>query len=195
MTRTVRAEFDERTVTVYQAYRPEIADAALRAGTFVAPFKHDRMTWIKPSLLWMMYRCGFGTKPDQERVLAVRLRREGFEWALAHSCASSFDPRRYRDHEHWRAHLAESPVRVQWDPERDTAMRPAERRAVQVGLGGDAVRRYVDEWIVSVHDRTELAGELHRHHRDGDHEAMRRLLPVEREYPLPERIRTVIGGD
>ena len=40
------------------------------------------MTWIKPSFLWMMYRCGWGLKEGQETVLAVEITREGFEWAL-----------------------------------------------------------------------------------------------------------------
>jgi len=45
--RLVRAAFDNRTVTVYQAYSPQIADAAVQAGTFVPPFSLNRMTWIK----------------------------------------------------------------------------------------------------------------------------------------------------
>jgi hypothetical protein len=44
---------------VYQAYSPHIAHAAIAAGTFVTPFKQGRMTWIKPSFLWMMYRSGW----------------------------------------------------------------------------------------------------------------------------------------
>ncbi|MEU2335958.1 DUF4291 family protein [Streptomyces sp. NPDC013172] len=44
--RIVRAEYTDSTVAVYQAYPQEIAEPALRAGTFVAPFKRDRMTWI-----------------------------------------------------------------------------------------------------------------------------------------------------
>ncbi len=52
------------------------------------------MTWIKPSFLWMMYRCGWAAKPGQERVLAVRITHEGFAWALTHSCGSR--PRRGR---------------------------------------------------------------------------------------------------
>jgi Domain of unknown function (DUF4291) len=35
--RKVRAVFDAETVIVYQAYRHAITDAALAAGTFVAP--------------------------------------------------------------------------------------------------------------------------------------------------------------
>lgn len=46
------------------------------------------MTWIKPSFLWMMYRCGWGTKEGQETVLAVDISRRGFDWALKHSCLS-----------------------------------------------------------------------------------------------------------
>ena len=36
--RQVRAVYDEGSVVVYQAYGPEIAVPALRAGTFVEPF-------------------------------------------------------------------------------------------------------------------------------------------------------------
>jgi len=36
------------------------AHAAVRAGTFVAPFSRDRMTWIKPSFGWMMHRSSPG---------------------------------------------------------------------------------------------------------------------------------------
>lgn len=98
----VRADFTADTVTVYQAYSPEIAGAALAAGRFVPPFKRERMTWVKPSFRWMMYRCGWATKPGQERVLAVEITRSGFEWALAHSCPSSFDRDR---HQIGRAHV------------------------------------------------------------------------------------------
>jgi hypothetical protein len=75
--RQIRAVYDAETVTVYQAYDPAIAASALRAQTFVAPFERDRMTWIKPSFLWMMYRCGWASEPGQTRVLAIA--RSGFE--------------------------------------------------------------------------------------------------------------------
>src|SRR3954466_4989071 len=100
--RHVRAKFSAETIVVYQAYPPPIADAALAAGTFVAPFKRERMTWIKPSFLWMMYRSGWATKPGQERVLAVTITRAGFEWALAHACLADFHPEIYGTHEAWQ---------------------------------------------------------------------------------------------
>jgi len=94
--------FDERTFTVYQAFRAEIADAAVRAGTLVAPFGMGRMTWIKPSLLWMMYRSGWATRPGQEHVLAVQMTRDGFENLLGQACLSAYDPTVYNSQEDWR---------------------------------------------------------------------------------------------
>lgn len=44
--RQVRAVFDADTITVYQAYAAAIAEPAVAAQTFVAPFKRERMTWI-----------------------------------------------------------------------------------------------------------------------------------------------------
>ncbi|MEU0500901.1 DUF4291 family protein [Nocardia sp. NPDC005998] len=69
------ASYDDSTVVVYQAYSPHIAEPALAAATFVSPFKRERMTWIKPSFLWMMYRCRWVGNPGRERVLAVNRSR------------------------------------------------------------------------------------------------------------------------
>ncbi|MCL1852794.1 MAG: DUF4291 family protein [Peptococcaceae bacterium] len=80
----IRAVFDDTTIRVYQAYSDAIANAALENGVFVSPpYKIDRMTWIKPSFLWMMYRSGWGHKDaGQKRILAIDITRDGFEWAL-----------------------------------------------------------------------------------------------------------------
>jgi hypothetical protein len=42
--RVVRAAHTDSAITVYQACPQEIAEPALRARTFVAPFKRERMT-------------------------------------------------------------------------------------------------------------------------------------------------------
>lgn len=113
----IRATYDAETITVYQAYSPAIADPAVAAGTFVPPFSLTRMTWIKPSFLWMMYRCGWASKSGQERVLAIRITRGGFESALSQACLSHFNRDHHADHDAWRDALRRSPVRIQWDPE------------------------------------------------------------------------------
>ncbi|MEE1804330.1 DUF4291 domain-containing protein [Streptomyces sp. JV176] len=189
MTPKIRAAFMDDTITVYQAYPARIADPAVAAGTFVDPFRRARMTWIKPSFLWMMYRSGWATKPDQERILSIQITREGFEWALSRACLSHFDRTRFRDKAEWRAELESSPVRVQWDPDRDIGLNPLSRRAIQIGLSGEAVERYLDEWIVGMTDITGMVGDIRRAVRGGDDEEVAALLPVEREYPLPEAVR------
>jgi hypothetical protein len=186
--RQVRAVFDETTIAVYQAYPPEIAEPAVRAGTFVPPFGMSRMTWIKPSFLWMAYRSGWATKPGQTRVLRIRMTRAGFGWALANSALSHFDPGVHASEADWRAQVQRTPVRIQWDPERDLHLRPQDDvRSLQVGLSGEAVRRYVTEWITSVEDATD---EMHHVAKLAatDPAAALEHLPKEAPYPLPAEV-------
>lgn len=184
--REIRAAHTASTVTVYQAYPPEIGLPTARDGRFPAAWKRDRMTWIKPSFLWMMYRCGWATKEGQETVLAVEIGREGFEWALRNACLSSYAPGVHPDRETWQRELKRSPTRVQWDPERDLRLRPLPYRSLQLGLSGEAARRYADEWTVAVRDVTPLAHEIHALVRDDALDAARALLPGERPYPAVE---------
>jgi len=192
--RQVRAVFSESAITVYQAYPVQIAERAVAAGTFVAPFKVDRMTWVKPSFLWMMYRSGWARKEGQERVLAVEISRDGFEWALSRAALSHYEPGTYDSRECWAAVRDASPVRVQWDPERSLTLAPLGHRAVQVGLSGEAVTRYLDQWISGITDVTSLARRVHAALAAGDTGAAVALLPAERPYPLPAAIRARIGA-
>jgi hypothetical protein len=178
--RQIRAVYTAETITVYQAYSPAIAEPAVRAGRFVAPFKRDRMTWIKPSFLWMMYRCGWATKPGQERVLAVEITRAGFDWALSRACLSHYEVGGGETRQEWSRRLKRSPVRVQWDPERSIQLGVLPYRSLQLGLGGEAVPLYADEWTVSITDVTDLARRVQAT-RDPA------LLPAERPYPDPVR--------
>lgn len=191
--REIRAVYGDRTITVYQAYAPEIAEPALAAGRFVAPFKRERMTWIKPSFLWMMYRCGWATKPGQERVLGIEVTRAGFEWALARACLSHYERDVDPSYEAWAARLRTSPVRVQWDPERGLDPRPLPYRSLQVGLSGPAVDGYVDEWTVAIHDVTPTARAVRQRLSEGDRAGAAALLPGESPYPLPPDLAARIG--
>ncbi|MEU1983185.1 DUF4291 domain-containing protein [Nocardia sp. NPDC019395] len=186
----IRALHTASTVTVYQAYSSAIGRAAVRDGRFPAAWKRDRMTWIKPSFLWMMYRCGWGMKPDQETVLAVEISRSGFEWALRHACLSSYKSGLHPDRNTWQRQLKRSPARVQWDPERDLYLRPLPYRSLQLGLCGEAVRRYADEWTVAISDMTPLTREIHALVSDGALDSAVRLLPQERPYPAADELLT-----
>ncbi|MDP0498788.1 MAG: DUF4291 domain-containing protein [Verrucomicrobiota bacterium JB022] len=191
--REIRAVYTEQTIRVYQAYADPIADAALERGTFCGPFKMTRMTWIKPSFLWMMYRCGWAEKEGQTRVLAVDISRRGFEWALSHACLSHFDSTRHNDEAEWKRAMQESPVRVQWDPERDLSFAPLDYRSLQVGLSGEAVEQYVKDWISHIEDVTPLARQIYQEVLGGRYQAASELLPPERPYLLPSDIAAKIG--
>ncbi|GIH99435.1 DUF4291 domain-containing protein [Planobispora takensis] len=190
--RQVRAVHTDDSITVYQAYSPAVAGPAVAAQRFVPPFKRERMTWIKPSFLWMMYRCGWATKPGQERVLAVEITREGFEWALANSCPSHAGPG--ADQAAWARRLRRSPVRVQWDPERDLHLNALPYRSVQIGLSREAVDRYIDGWTLSITDITPRVHEIHAALRGGDRDRATELLPAERPYPLPPELVPAVGA-
>ncbi|WP_285665367.1 DUF4291 domain-containing protein [Actinorhabdospora filicis] len=184
--RQIRAAHTGTTVTVYQAYHPRIGLPAARDGRFPAEWKRERMTWIKPSFLWMMYRCGWGLKPDQETVLAIEIGRDGFDWALASACLSHHVPEVHGAFGEWREALRAAPARVQWDPERDLRLNPLPYRSLQLGLSGEASRRYADEWTVAITDVTPLAREVHALVSAGDLDAAARLLPAEKAYPAPD---------
>ncbi|MBK7585636.1 MAG: DUF4291 domain-containing protein [Myxococcales bacterium] len=190
--RHVVAAYDAETVTVYQAYRPAIAEFAVAHGVFGGEFSFSRMSWIKPGFLWMMYRSGWATKEGQERVLAVRLTRAGFDRILSEAVESSFHSETYGTRENWERRLRESDVRLQWDPDHDPHGRPLERRAIQLGLRGETLACYGRDWVRGIEDVTPF---VHAQHelllRDGV-DALR--LPVERPYPfgdpeVAERLR------
>lgn len=154
--RHVLAQYDDESVIVYQAYRPAIGDFAASHGYFGGDFSLSRMSWIKPNFLWMMYRSGWATKPGQEVVLAVRLKRTAFDEILSQAVHSSFVSELYDSPEHWQKQMKRSDVRLQWDPDHAPSGAKEERRAVQLGLRGEVLRRYAKEWIIDIENISEF---------------------------------------
>ncbi len=192
--REIRAVFTDENIRIYQAYGNPIADSALKSGNFVSPpFSLDRMTWIKPSFLWMMYRAGWGEKLGQESILSIDINRDGFEWALNHGCLSHFESRLYGTHDDWLGIKSMSPVRIQWDPERDIRLKKMDYRSIQIGLSGEAVRRYVSDWIVELKNITPLCKQIRTLVKEKRINEARDLLPEEKVYPLPEKNKKKIG--
>jgi hypothetical protein len=184
----VRADFDADSIVIYQAYSPAIAEAAVEAQRFVPPFSFGRMTWIKPSFLWLMHRSNWGQRPGQEHVLAVRITRKGWEEALALGVLTAFDRSIFASHADWQAQFEAAAVRVQWDPERSLRGGALPYDSIQVGLSRHIIRNYVEKWIVGVRDLTPAVRKMHQHLREGKAERARRLLPAERVYPVPAEI-------
>ncbi len=183
--RQIRADFDSQTIVVYQAYSPAIAGPAVAANRFVAPFSFHRMTWIKPSFLWLMHRSNWAQKSGQERVLAVRISREGWEEALSQAVPTEGDP----------AALTQAAVHVQWDPERSLRGAAFNHYSIQIGVGRGLIRTFTEEWTVDLTDITPTVRKIAELVQSGQTAKARWLLPPERIYPLPLGISRRISAD
>ena len=132
-----------------------------------------------------MYRSDWASKAHQERVLALRIKRIGLDWALQHACLSHFNAAAHASPEAWKDHLQAAPVRIQWDPERDLHLNPLPDRAIQIGLSGEAVPRYVEDWVVEITDVTDLAHDIQALVQAGSLQEAEARLPREVVYPTP----------
>jgi hypothetical protein len=192
--RRILAQFDADTVVVYQAYRPAIGLFAVENQRFGGEFSFKRMSWIKPNFLWMMYRSGWGMKEGQEVTLAVHLRRTGFDEILRRAVHSSYVPDVHGSPENWKARLAESAVRLQWDPDHDPAGGKHERRAIQLGLDGDVLCEYARSWIVRIEDISGFVAEQRAHAVSDGFSNL--VTPREEIYPVNEpKIALSVGLD
>ncbi len=180
----ILAQYDDDSVIVYQAYCPEIATFAVEEGEFAnAPgFNIRRMTWIKPGFLWMMHRSGWATKLNQERILAIRLDRVGFDAILRKAILTTYHPKLHTHEAQWAAQMKSSAVRVQWDPDYTPDDVRLERRAIQIGLGGKTAMHYASGgWIIDIVDITEMVV-TQRQQAKPPYDNL--TLPRERKYPI-----------
>jgi len=192
-----RAEWDAEGVYFYQAFPDEIAEWALREQCFGGPsFNAKRMTWIKPSFAWVLYRSGYARKHNQQRILKVKL-PHALVAELLSACACKHGG-------------GGSKGRVQWDPARDL-MTSADRgreprrmlreRAIQIGLSRELSERYVTG-ALSITDVSALGRHVGAAHGNKEEwqvkAAMTALLPqlpVERPYmpSCPEKELVRLG--
>ena len=184
----IRADFDAQTIVIYQAYGAQIARSALAAGRFVAPFSLTRMTWIKPSFLWLMERSNWAQKAGQEQILAVRIGRAGWEEALRLGVLTSYEKSAHPNPQTWRAEFDKAPVHVQWDPERSIRGADVGINSIQVGLSCTVIERYVNDWVVEIRDLTPLVRKIHTLTQNGKVANAKKLLPPERIYPVESEI-------
>jgi len=194
-TRQIRAHLPTpTTITIYQAYSDPIATAAVASQSLSASplFNPARMTWIKPSWCWMLYRSGYSYKDaNQARILALTMRLEDFWWLL----------RRARVTDEGGFKKGGEEVRVQWDPERGVRLGRMEgTRSVQIGVPRDLSGRWVEEMVVGIEDVTERAREMKRVlDEDVDRKVGRDelvemgLVPVEEVVDVPEDVRARLG--
>src|SRR5205823_3392013 len=140
---------------------------------------------IKPSFLWMMARANWARKPGQERILAVRITRAGWEEALSKAVLTSYDKRIHADRADWERQLKTSAVRVQWDPERTLTGATLDARSIQVGLSRHIIADYVEKWTTEIRDLTPTVRKMADLLKEGRKDRAATHLPRERPYDLP----------
>jgi hypothetical protein len=165
--RQIRACHDANTITVYQAYKVSIAEAAVTTQKLDASpdFKPGRMTWIKPSWAWMMYRSGYSYKdPGQARVLAIKMKHEAFlslleKGVLSHHVQATRIQDVMTDKDS-KCREKSAEVRIQWDPERSYKLDVLPYRSIQIGIPAALSSIWAEQWIETIEDVTETARSL-----------------------------------
>ena len=182
--RSILAQFDDNSVVVYQAFRPSIGHFAAAQGYFGGEFSFSRMSWIKPNFLWMMYRSGWGSKKDQEVVLAIWIQRSAFETILAEAVYSTFEPEVYASEAEWKKAVARSSVRLQWDPDHNPSGGKLQRRAIQLGLRGEILAQYARDWIVDIENISEFVQQQRQYLEFSSWSSL--ITPLEITYPVQD---------
>jgi hypothetical protein len=166
-------------IVVYQAYNAAIAKFAVANQVLGGNgYSYNRMSWIKPNFLWMMYRCGWCEKHNQERVLALWINKSVLEDILENAVFSSFDSKYYLNQEAWKNELATKEVRLQWDPDHDPVGNKLTRRAIQLGLKGRLLENFGKQQLNRIEDITDFVKEQKQLLDKGQSDLL--SVPVER---------------
>lgn len=158
----IMAQYDDEKIVVYQSYKKSIGEFAVKNQYFGGEFSLERMTWIKPNFLWMMYRSGWGTKEGQEYVLAIHLKKDAFKKYLENAVYSSYNNRLEISSEEWQDQVKESSVRLQWDPDHDPFGGKLERRAIQIGLRNEFTHSFAKEDIILIENISDFVKKQHQ---------------------------------
>lgn len=180
------AQYDDHKIIVYQSYRKEIGEFAVQNQYFGVAFSLERMTWIKPNFLWMMYRNGWGTKDGQEYVLAIHLKMDAFKRYLENAVYSSYAENSEVSREEWQSQVRESSVRLQWDPDHDPFGNKLERRAIQIGLRNEFIRSFAKEDILLIEDISEFVKVQYQFVLNNDLENL--IVPEEKPLLFDDKI-------
>ena len=172
-------------LVVYQAYNPAIARFAVE-NQFLggSAFNYGRMSWIKPNFLWMMFRCGWASKENQERVLALWLPKAAFEEILRQAVFSTFTAGIYDSSDTWKQELASKEVRLQWDPDHSPYGGKLARRAMQLGLKGEVLEKFGKHQVTLIEDVTDFVRQQKTHVDSRQLELLQ--IPQERVWALSD---------
>ena len=183
----ITAQQTENEIIVYQAYNPAIADYAVKHQKFGGEhYSFNRMTWIKPNFLWMMYRSGWASKPDQERILAISIKKDFFLTLLREGELSSIDQSTHQEVSIWKRWLHNSEVRIQWDPHHRPDGTRLDRKAIQIGIKGSLQKAFCSKKIQYIEDITDYVHEQRKYIQSNDFQHLK--VPVETEMKISDPV-------
>ncbi len=191
MKRLIYADYDEEGIYGYQAFKPKTVQIAVELGTFGKGFTFDRTSWIKPSFGWVLRRTKYGTKNRMQGIAKIKVSLEGFEEIISQSIESHWNQTLFESKDSWSKALNNSDVIHQWDPERDLVGRRLDRQAIQIGIRGKIIRKYVSDYIIGVEDVSNLAHEIGRIRKSGSEDFP--SVPLEKEYLISEELFMKLG--
>ncbi|MDE6005319.1 MAG: DUF4291 domain-containing protein [Oscillospiraceae bacterium] len=178
----VFASYSKSTIRVYQAFCQEIAEEAVKLQKFGESYNFHRMTWVKPSFLWMMYRSNWATKKNQEYILALDIYQESFLKLLSQAVLTAPETCSGKD---WEKAFSETAVYCQWDSDRSLNGNALQRGAIQIGMKGSAMEEFLEIGICKITDMTPQVRKWNILRKNNKLKA--KDLPVEKLFPVQDR--------
>jgi len=132
----------------------------------------------------MMYRCGWASKENQERVLALWLEKTAFEEIIGQAVFSTFTAGNYESADVWKQELSTKNVRLQWDPDHSPYGGKLTRRALQLGLKNSTLEQFGKRQLVRIEDITDFVLQQKLHVANRQLEQL--LVPQERVYHVAD---------
>ncbi|CAI7610962.1 unnamed protein product [Penicillium glandicola] len=187
--RKIKAIYDANAITVYLLCTPKEADRAIRDNSFTH-LSNQKQVWIQPSFIWSTVRSGFGQKM---KVMRLDIAKEGFLWALEHSCLATFQSNPvHPTKKDWEEQRKKALFTAQWDADLDLDGRALQYDCLRLGFTGEMFVRYAQDWVVNIQDMSKqvhVIWDVLGHGVDVNDDQ----LPREEDYPIySSRIATVI---
>ena len=100
---------------------------------------------------------------------------------LAQAVHSTFVPEIYASETEWKKAVQRSNVRLQWDPDHHPSGAKLARRAIQLGLRGDVLKTYAQEWIIDIENISDFVQQQRQNIVPG---CTQLIAPRETVYPV-----------
>lgn len=132
----------EGKIALFHAFSPEYIQ---KDQLSEEKLNMDRMTWMKTSLLWTLYRSDWATKERQERIVEVQVQPTYIEELVAKAVKTK-DPQANNSKVLYQKDPDRAILGKIWNKGQDNYWLKA-RRTMQIGIRGSELERYINEIV------------------------------------------------